>query len=106
MTTDEIGFLVLGGSFAIAGLILLARSGRGSVETPIEIPGIGFLTGPTAVTIALVLIFLGYHTAAYGGPTGQLNYRVPPRFGWLVYVGGVLAVIGAMLADRIDRRES
>ncbi len=105
MTTDEIGFLVLGASLAIAGLILLARSGRGSVETPIEIPGIGMLTGPSAVTIAMVLIFVGYHTASYGGPDGLLTFRVPPRLGWLVYAGGVLAVVGALLADRIDRRE-
>ena len=66
MTTDEIGLMVLGGSFAVAGLILLARSGRGAVETSIELPGIGI--------------------------------------GWLVYLGGVLAVIGALIADRIDRR--
>ncbi len=104
MTTDEIGFLALGSSFAIAGLVLLARSGRGSSETEIEVPGLGRLTGPTAVTLALVLIFLGYHTAAYGGPAGLLSFRVPPRFGWLVYVAGVLAVVGAMMADRIDRR--
>jgi len=105
MTTDEIGLMVLGGSFAVAGLILLARSGRGAVETSIELPGIGMLTGPTAVTIGLVFLFLGYHTAAYGGPDGFLSFRVPPRFGWLVYLGGVLAVIGAMIADRIDRRQ-
>ena len=105
MTTDEIGFLVLGGSLAIAGLVLLARSGRGSVETCIEVPGLGTLSGPTAVTLALVLIFLGYHTAAYGGPSGLLNFHVPARLGWLVYAGGVLAVIGALFADRVDRRE-
>jgi hypothetical protein len=104
MTLDEICFLVLGGSFAIAGLVLLARSGRGSSETEIVVPGLGKLTGPTAVTLAIVLTFLGYHTAAYGGPVGLLSFRVSPRFGWLVYVGGVLAVVGAMAADRIDRR--
>ena len=71
----------------------------------IEIPGIGMLTGPSAVTIAMVLIFVGYHTASYGGPDGLLTFRVPSRLGWLVYAGGVLAVIGALLADRIDRRE-
>lgn len=105
MTTDEIGFLVLGGSLVISGLILLARSGRGASEVQIELPWIGLLTGPSAVTIALVLMFFGYHTAAYGGPDGLLEFRVPPRFGWLVFLGGVLAVIGALFADRLDRRE-
>ncbi len=104
MTGAEIALMALGGSLAIAGLVLLAKSGRGSSETEIRVPGLGRLSGPTAVTLALVLIFIGYHTMAYGGPSGLLSFRVAPQFAWLVYLGGVLAVVGAMVADRIDRR--
>ncbi len=103
MTLPEAVFLVLGAVCVIVGLVGLLVYRRGGGLEPVRLPVFGEVSAPAAVTIALVLVLLGYHTAAYGGPAGLLSFCVPQRLWWLVYGGGVLAVVGALLADRLDR---
>lgn len=105
MNLSEATFIAIGVLFVIAGVAILVRTRQGTSERRFQLPGLGAISDATAVTAAFVLLFLGYHTAAYGGPEGLLHFRVPPRLGWLVYVGGVLAVVGALLADRLEREE-
>ena len=105
MTGTEAAFLALGAVVSLGGLALVGWSGRGVNARELRVPWVGRLSSPATLTLGLVLIFMGYHAAAYGGPAGLIGFHVPARFGWLVYLGGVLAVVGAIAADRLDARE-
>lgn len=106
MTGTEAAFLALGGATGLAGLALVGWSGRGANARELRVPLLGTLSSPATLTAGFALIFMGYHTIAYGGPTGLIGFHVPARLGWLVYLGGVLAVVGAIAADRLEARGS
>lgn len=97
-------FLSLGALCVVAGGGLLVAERRAEGPGAVRLPVVGEVSSATALTLALVLIFVGYHTAAYGGPAGLLTFHVPARLWWVVYGGGVLAVVGALWADELDRR--
>ena len=96
--------MIVGGSAFILGLLLLGKSKRMVGGPGIDLPVVGRVGDVTVVTVALVLVILGYHTVAYGGPAGWVSFRVRPELGWLVYVAGGVAVAGALLAERIEQR--
>jgi len=106
VTGSELALVALGGVMALGGLALVGWSGRGASARELRVPGVGRFSSITTLTAGLALIFMGYHTAAYGGPAGLIGFHVPARLGWLVYTGGVLAVIGAVAADRLEARGS
>lgn len=94
----QVAGLTLGASFVVAGLRFyvagrrLARAGR-----------ISRLTPPTRMTLGLVLVVVGYHMAAWVLPASWAPLRVPPERWWIVAGGGVVALFGAALADRLER---
>ncbi|HED54256.1 MAG TPA: hypothetical protein ENJ00_08660 [Phycisphaerales bacterium] len=101
----ELVWVIVGGVAFVAGLILLAASKRMVGGPGVRVPVVGVVGDVTVLTLALVLVILGYHTVAYGGPADWVGFRVRPDLGWLVYVGGVAALGGALIAERLERRE-
>lgn len=69
-----------------------------------ELPLVGEISEPTRLVFGLVLLILGYHVAAYGLPSGWFQLKVPSTHWWLLFLVLVLAVGGAMLAERLERR--
>lgn len=69
-----------------------------------ELPLIGEVSEPTRLVLGLVLIVVGYHVAAYGLPSGWFRLKVPASNWWMLAIGVALAVAGALLAERLERR--
>jgi len=84
------------------GVLALSFRSRDKAEGLVRLPYIGSVSTATGTTIAVVLIFAGYHFFSYEAPEEWMIFGVPERFKWLVYAGSVLAVIGAFAADKQD----
>jgi hypothetical protein len=62
------------------------------------------LTAPTRYALGLCAIALGYHLVAWASPPAWFPVSVPMERWWVVVAGVALTVGGALLGDRIERR--
>lgn len=93
-------WFAIGTGLVVVGLSLVAltrRSGPGTVEVPM----LGRLSRASATACGLALVMGGYHLAAYLGPVGWITWHVRRDLWWLVALGCVAAVVGAVAADRL-----
>lgn len=110
----------------IAGIVLagvglwMIRSRAYEPEKPGEVPmvgnldtrgvyararaWVGELTAPTRYAVGLSAIALGYHLVAWASPPAWFPVSVPIERWWLVVIGVVLTIGGALFGDRIERR--
>ena len=60
----------------------------------------------SAFVVALSLVFVGYHLAAWVLPGSWTPLKVPVSRWWMVLVGAGVAVCGSLLMDRRDAGRS
>lgn len=111
-SAEHIAALIIGGGLATAGLWLLfgkrilgtaARPATSSEPgSPVDDAPLR-LSEPTRLVIALCLVVVGYHVAAYGSPAAWFPLKVPFQRWWVLALGVVVAISGAILSDRMER---
>lgn len=95
MTIGAIAGLAAGVGLAGAGFWLLwGRRLLGSG---------GDLTSPTRAVFGIILLVAGYHAAAYSGPAAWFPLKLPVAMLPIAGVVAALAVVGSLVADRIER---
>ena len=87
--------LVLGVLLVAAGLGLIVLTRRPLKEGD---------AGPTRLTCGLACLFLGYHLLVWSVPTSVTMVAVPIERWWLVVGGVAAALLGSLLADRLEQR--
>jgi hypothetical protein len=90
------GGVVLGA----AGLWMLRGGKRVISEDGAGVDGGGGLSGPTRLTLGIVCLIVGYHCVMWVVPA--LTFGVPLDRWWMVAVGAVLAVVGAVAVDLVE----
>lgn len=88
-----------------AAMVVFRRSGSGGSDRSgsgaIRVPLLGAMSRSALLTLGLSLMFGGYHLVAYLGPSGLLVLHVRRDLWWLVIAGCVVAVVGAVIGDRL-----
>lgn len=97
--------VVAGVACGILGLWML-RNAKRDVRAPAdgaEASGAerAGLTAPTRMTVGITAILVGYHLVAWSVPRPM--FGVPVDRWWIVACVAVLAVVGALVADRVER---
>lgn len=98
--------VVVGLGVLAAGGWLLARARRTPLDSPCDppLPLVGAVRRSTLYTMALCVMVVGYHVAAWTVPT-WLALHVPARRGWILGAAVAAAVAGSILAERLERRD-
>ena len=82
------------------GLWMLRGGKRVIAEDGQAVDGGGDLSGPTRLTLGIVSLIVGYHCVMWAVPS--LTFGVPVGRWWMVAVGAVLAVVGALAVDLVE----
>ncbi len=83
--------------------LLGAARARADDERRVVLPMLGRVGNPTCLTLGVCAFVGAYHAAAYSlGPVVAL-VAVPIDLWWVVAGGIVLAVVGSLVAERVER---
>jgi hypothetical protein len=96
---------VLGAGVVIAGLWLLTRARRTAPDASCDppLPLVGSVRRSTVYTLAVCVMVLGYHVAAWTVPH-VLALHVPAHRAWMLLAGLALTIGGSLWAERIEAR--
>ncbi len=97
-------FLGLGAALVFFGLgmaVLWAARHRSEDERSV-LPIVGKVGNPTALTLGISLLVLGYHAVAYSLLPVVTLVSVPIDRWWVVVVLCVVVLAGSLFADRIE----
>ncbi len=84
----------------VAGFWVMRGARTGASERPA-----GGWTPATRYTLGSVLLVAGYHAVAYCTPAHWLPLRVPADRLWILAAVGVLAVIGSLACEALEKRD-
>ena len=104
LSIGDVLLLVLGAGVLGSGLWLLSRARKtaiGEVCSP-ALPLVGAVRRSTMYTLAMGVMVLGYHIAAWTVP-GVLGLHVPGHRAWILVAALALTVGGSLWAERIER---
>ncbi len=87
----------MGAIVLIAGLWLLREPKQGT--------GRARLSVPTRMALALALMVLGYHVAAWSLPDSWTPIKLPIERWWVLAIVGVLMLSSSVVMDRRDEAE-
>lgn len=87
----------LGAIVLIAGLWLLREPKEGTKRAGLSVP--------TRMALALALLVLGYHVAAWSLPDSWTPMKVPLDRWWVLAIGGVMMVSSSVVMDQRDEAE-
>lgn len=111
-TPEHVAALAVGGGLASAGLwLLFGKRILGSAARPAPSaepeshvsPATFRLSEPTRLVVALCLVVVGYHIAAYASPAAWFPLKIPVERWWIMALGVLVAISGAILSDRMER---
>ena len=98
------GLVAAAGLLAAAFWVFWAARARADDERRVELPGLGKVGDPTCLTLGLCSFLCAYHAAAYSLAPVVTLAAVPIGRWWVLAVGVGVAVAGALLAERLERR--
>lgn len=88
----------LGAIVLIAGLWLLREPKEGTKRAGLSVP--------TRMALALALLVLGYHIAAWSLPDHWTPIKLPIERWWILAIGGVMMLSSSVVMDRRDETQS
>lgn len=89
----------------VAFWLLWAARARADDQRRVVLPVLGRVGNPTCLMLGVCCFVGAYHTAAYSlGPVVAL-VSVPIDLWWVVVGGIALAVVGALVAERVEQRD-
>ena len=98
------GLAAAAGLVAAAFWLFWAARARADDDRRIELPVLGKVGNPTALTLALCCVIAAYHAAAYALIPVVALTSVPVERWWIVAVVIAVAVVGALSADALESR--
>lgn len=104
LSIGDVLLLVLGAGVLGSGFWLLSRARKtpiGELCSP-ALPLVGAVRRSTMYTLAMGVMVLGYHIAAWTIPS-VLGLHVPGHRAWILVAALVLTVGGSLWAERIER---
>lgn len=103
LSVEDLALLVLGAGVLIAGLWLLtrARSTPPGESCDPPLPLVGAVRRSTVYALAVCVMVLGYHVAAWTVPH-VLALHVPGHRWWILIGGIALAIGGSVWAEKIE----
>lgn len=98
----QIAAFIAAAACAAVGLWFLSKARRTAADATATLPVVGVVRRPTLFALGLCVMGVGYHTAAWAGPT-WLPLHVPFDRWWIValVIGITLGV--SFLAERLER---
>ena len=89
--------VVVGAAVLVAGLWLLREPKEGTKRAGLSVP--------TRMALALALLVLGYHIAAWSLPDHWTPIKLPIERWWILAIGGVMMLSSSVVMDRRDEAE-
>lgn len=103
-TPAEIAMIVVGLGVFGAGIWLMGRARRTEPGAPCSpaLPLVGAVRRSTMLTLAVCVLVVGYHIAAWMVPL-WMPLHIPSDRWWMLAIGLVLMAGGSLLAERLER---
>jgi hypothetical protein len=99
-----LGYVGLGAALGLVtlGMVSLWAARHRAEGERVSVPRLGEVGSPTCLTVGLCCMVGGYHVAAYSLAPAFVLVSVPPERWWLVALAIGAAVVGSLLADRLE----
>lgn len=94
--------LVAAAAFFALGMIVLWVARHRSADERSVLPLVGKVGNPTSLTLGVCLLVLGYHAVSYSLLPVVTLVSVPIDRWWLVVVLCGVALVGSLVADRME----